>query len=295
MTKICLICNPTAKSGAAAKSIDDAIARLNERKADYTVKTTMYPLHATELAKEAITEGYDVIAAVGGDGTVREVALALVNTDSVLGILPCGTGNDFSRPLGISTELSKAVDVLLDGEDHPVDAGMANDQIFFNVAGFGFDVDVLDYTELYKPKHKNGSIAYLRGVLKAMFDLKLRKTTLEFPDGTLEKNCLLTAAGNGTHFGGGMMVTPLADFQDGLLDICIIHDVNRISLLTVLPRFMKGKHLSCHKMVTYRKEPWVKITCDPVSRIEVDGERMDGTPVTFKILPGALKVRLPIK
>lgn len=295
MSRICLICNPTAKSGAAAKTIETVIGQLKEQNADYTVKTTQYPCHATELAKEALKEQYDVIAAVGGDGTVREVALGLIGTEAVLGILPCGTGNDFSRPLGISTDLSSAIDVLLNGEDHYVDAGQANEQIFFNVAGFGFDVDVLDYTELYKPKHKNGSIAYLRGVLKAMFDLKLRKTTLEFQDGTIEKNCLLTAAGNGTHFGGGMMVTPLADYQDGLLDICIIHDVNRFNLLTVLPRFMRGKHLGFHKLVTYRKEPWVKITCDPVSRIEVDGERMDGTPVTFRILPNALKIRLPRK
>lgn len=293
MERICLIGNPAAQSGNAEAYIRHAEAILKERKVDLLVQWTDAPGHATRLAEQAVADGYDLIVAAGGDGTVREVAMGLLHKDAVLGILPCGTGNDFVRPLGIPLDVEAAIDVLLHGDTRCADAGMANDQVFFNVAGFGFDVDVLDYTELFKPKCKKGSTAYLLGVLKAMFSLKLRKTTLEFEDGTLQKNCLLTAAGNGTHFGGGMMVTPLADPFDGLLDICIIHDANNIfTLLFVLPRFMKGKHLST-RFVTYRKERSVKITCDPVSRIEVDGERMDGTPVTFRILEQALKLRLP--
>ncbi len=294
MERYCLIANRTSGSGSAGAYIDRVKAMLEERSINFTIRETQYPGHATELAKAAVEEGFDVIAAVGGDGTLRETALSVVHTDRVLGLLPCGTGNDYARAVGIPTDAAAALDILLNGENRVVDAGQANDQVFFNIAGFGFDVDVLDYTEEFKPKCKNGETAYRLGVLKALFGLKLRKTTLTFPDGTIERNVLMAAAGVGTHFGGGMNVLPESDMSDGLLDVCIAHDVNRITVLGLLPKFIKGKHVGL-KCITYRKATEVSVVCDPVSRIEVDGERMDGTPVTFRVLPGALKIRAPKK
>ena len=292
MERYCLISNRVAGSGSAGAYIDRVKALMENRGVDFEIRETQYPGHATELAKAAVDEGFDVIVAVGGDGTLRETALSVVHTDRVLGLLPCGTGNDYARPLGIPTDAEAALDILLNGETRTVDAGMANDQIFFNIAGFGFDVDVLDYTEQFKPKCRNGETAYRLGCLKAVLGLKLRRSTLTFPDGTIERNVLMAAAGVGTHFGGGMNVLPESDMSDGLLDVCIAHDVKRIGVLKLLPKFIKGKHLGL-KCITYRKATEVSVVCDPVSRIEVDGERMDGTPVTFRILPGALKVRAP--
>ncbi len=294
MERYCLIANRTSGSGSAGAYIDRVQFMLEARGVDFEIRETQYPGHATELAKAAVADGFDVITAVGGDGTLRETAMSVVHTGRVLGLLPCGTGNDYARPLAIPKDPEAALDILLNGENRVVDAGMANDQIFFNIAGFGFDVDVLDYTEEFKPKCKNGETAYRLGVLKAVLGLKLRKTTLTFPDGTIERNVLMAAAGVGTHFGGGMNVLPESDMSDGLLDVCIAHDVNRLRLLQLLPKFIKGKHLGL-PVITYRKATEVSVVCDPVSRIEVDGERMDGTPVTFRVLPGALTVRAPKK
>lgn len=294
MERYCLIANRTSGSGSAGAYIDSMKVMLEARGVDFTIRETMYPGHATELAKAAVDEGFDVIVAVGGDGTLRETALSVIHTDRTLGLLPCGTGNDYARALGIPTDAEAALEILLHGETKVVDAGQANDQIFFNIAGFGFDVDVLDYTEEFKPKCKNGETAYRLGVLKAVFGLKLRKTTLTFPDGTIEQNVLMAAAGIGTHFGGGMNVLPQSDMSDGLLDVCIAHDVGRLRLLSLFPKFIKGKHVGL-PVITYRKATEVSVVCDPVSRIEVDGERMYGTPVTFRVLPRALKVRAPKK
>jgi lipid kinase, YegS/Rv2252/BmrU family len=292
MERFCLITNPTSKSGTAGAYIEQVKALLDAQGADYEIRETQRPGHATELAKAAVNEGFDVIVAVGGDGTMRETALSVVHTDRVLGLLPCGTGNDYARAVGIPTDAESAVDILLHGQNKVVDAGQANDEIFFNVAGYGFDVDVLDYTEYYKPKCKKGSTAYRLGCLKAVAGLKLRKSTLTFPDGTIERNVLMAAAGIGTHFGSGMNVLPESDMSDGLLDVCIAHDVGRLRLVSLLPKFIKGKHLGL-KYITYRKTTEVTVVCDPVSRIELDGERMDGTPVTFRVLPGALTLRAP--
>ncbi len=292
MERFCLIANPTSGSGNGRTYLEQARRILDARGVDYAVKETQYPGHATLLAKEAIDEGFDVIVAVGGDGTLRETAMSVVHTDRVLGLLPCGTGNDYARPLGLPSDPETAIGILLNGEDRVVDAGEANGTVFFNIAGFGFDVDVLDYTEQFKPKCRNGETAYRLGCLKAVLGLKLRKTTLTFPDGTIEQNVLMAAAGVGTHFGGGMNVLPESDMSDGLLDVCIAHDVNRLRLLSLLPKFIKGKHIGL-PVITYRKATEVSVVCDPVSRIEVDGERMDGTPVTFRVLPKALTVRAP--
>ena len=294
MERYCLIANRTSGSGSAGAYIDRVREQLTARGVDFAIRETQRPGHATELAKAAVDEGFDVITVVGGDGTLRETAMSVVHTDRVLGLLPCGTGNDYARALGVPTDMDAALDILLNGETKTVDAGMANDQVFFNIAGFGFDVDVLDYTEEFKPKCRNGETAYRLGCLKAVLGLKLRKSALTFPDGTIERNVLMAAAGVGTHFGGGMNVLPESDMSDGLLDVCIAHDVKRLGVLKLLPRFIKGKHIGL-KCITYRKTTEVSVVCDPVSRIEVDGERMDGTPVTFRVLPGALKVRAPKK
>ena len=292
MERYCLIANPTSGSGNGRTYLERVRALLDARGVDYAVKETQYPNHATVLAKEAVDEGFDVIVAVGGDGTLHETAMSVVHTDRILGLLPCGTGNDYARPLGIPTDAEAAVEILLHGENRVVDAGEANGTVFFNIAGFGFDVDVLDYTEEFKPKCRNGETAYRLGCLKAVLGLKLRRSTLTYPDGTVEQNVLMAAAGIGTHFGGGMNVLPESDMSDGLLDICVAHDVGRLGVLKLLPKFIKGKHIGL-PVISYRKATEVSVVCDPVSRIEVDGERMDGTPVTFRVLPKALTVRAP--
>ncbi|MDD3400485.1 MAG: diacylglycerol kinase family lipid kinase [Eubacteriales bacterium] len=289
MTDYLLIHNPVAGNGASIVALNRAKELLDAANTSYEVWESQYPFHSIDLAKKAIEQGYPCIVAVGGDGTVREVAMSLIETDIPLGIIPCGTGNDYVRPLGIPTNVDKAVDILLKGERLRVDTGEINGQRYINVAGFGFDVDVLDSTERYKKKIKNGSLAYLRGLINALKHLKMRKTHIVLPDRELDFDALLFTAGNGTHFGGGMNITPKANPNDGLLDICIAHDVNKLTVLYMLPKLLKGKHLSS-KHVTYFNATSLTAVCDPISRIEVDGEVMEGTPIDLRIVPQSLTV-----
>ena len=292
-SKLHIIWNPVAGNGAAVKAYALVSAALDERGIPFTSAKSAYPGNSVELARAALADGCERIVALGGDGTVREVASALVGTEAMMGIIPCGTGNDMSRPLGIAKEPIAALDTVLHGTVRKMDACMANNELFFNVAGFGFDVDVLDYTEIYKKKTKNGSIAYLRGLLRAVAGLTRRRTVITWPDGRMEKDVLLLAAGNGTHFGGGMPVTPEADPFDGLMDICVMHDVTRLTVLRLLMKFLKGKHLAEKKYITYFRTAELTAQCEPFSRLDVDGEVLPGTPVTFKVLPQSLRVLLP--
>ncbi|MEA4939535.1 MAG: diacylglycerol kinase family protein [Christensenella sp.] len=287
-----LIWNPVAGNGAAVSAYQLVTDTLAERGIPFTSEKSEYAGNATELAKAAVENGAKKIVVLGGDGTIREVAIAMMNTNIPLGIISCGTGNDIIRALQIPNEPLAALDIALNGQVRDMDAAMANDLLYFNVAGFGFDVDVLRYVEIYKKRMKNGSLAYMRGLLTALLRLNSRKTKISWPEGSMEAEVLIIAAGNGTHFGGGMKVTPKADPFDGLLDICIINNVSKLNAYLILPKFLKGEHLTT-KYVTYFKTTELTAVCEPASLLDVDGDILPGTPVTFRILPKSIRVVVP--
>jgi YegS/Rv2252/BmrU family lipid kinase len=287
-----LIWNPVAGNGAAVNAYQLVTDTLAERGIPFTSEKSEYAGNATELAKAAVENGAAKIVVLGGDGTIREVASAMMNTNVPLGIISCGTGNDIIRALKIPNDPLAALDIVLNGQVREMDAAMANDLLYFNVAGFGFDVDVLRYVEIYKKRMKNGSLAYMRGLLTALLHLNSRKTKISWPEGSMEAEVLIIAAGNGTHFGGGMKVTPKADPFDGLLDICIINNVSKLNAYLILPKFLKGEHLTT-KYVTYFKTTELTAVCEPASLLDVDGDILPGTPVTFKILPKSIRVVVP--
>lgn len=292
---LCMIVNPVAGSGKAMTTWNAVKELLDKAQVGYTLWETQRPGHGTELAKEAVRQGFDTVCALGGDGTVREVALGLLGTKTTLAVIPCGTGNDFVRPLQIPTDPAGAVDVLLLGKPLLVDCGRANNLLYVNVAGFGFDVDVLDSVELFKGKTRSGSMAYLKGLFHALKSFHLRKVTYSI-DGEEETpcDCLLIAASNGTHFGGGLGIAPKADPADGLLDFCIIGNVRNFwDVCVLLPAFLKGTFLKLTKYVTYRRGKTLTARCEPDSRIQVDGERLPGTPVTFALAEEKLRVLVP--
>ena len=185
--------------------------------------------------------------------------------------------------------------MLLYGKVLKVNRCRANDQPFINVAGFGFDVDVLDSVELFKAGTKSGRLAYLKGLFHALGHFHLRQVEYSIDGGqSVSCDCLLIAAGNGTHIGGGLGITPKADPTDGLLDFCIIHDVRGLrDVLALLPAFFRGTFLKKTKYVTYCRGKRLFAQCQPPSRIQVDGERMEGTPVTFSMEEETMQVLVP--
>ena len=298
MSALHLIWNPIAGSGAAKVVFDHLRNRLTELGIDFSESMSAYPGHALILAKEAATAGHKTVLALGGDGTVREVATGLYGSSVPLAVIPCGTGNDLARALHIPRDPDAALDIALNGIARPMDAAEANGELFFNIAGFGFDVDVVIATELYKKTTRSGSMAYVKGVLHALREMSLRKTHLSWIDENdvrheADYNILLLAAANGTHFGGGMNVTPLADPFDGLFDICVLHDFNKPAFLTRLLPFIKGKHLRFRRYISYFRAKELTASCDPLSRIQADGELLKETPCTFRLLPGAIRVMTP--
>ena len=286
-----VICNPTAGNGKALKIGHDISDALQESKAEHLFFNTAYPGHATELARNAVLEGADTVISVGGDGTLREIVYGLYNTDTALGIIPAGTGNDFIKSLGTPKDVMAALDVILKCGPKKTDVVRLNDQIFVNESGAGFDVMVLDYAARAK-KYCQGLLPYLYGVIRTIFHYKSVHIAYTLDDGPrLEKDILVVAVGNGRFIGGGIPISPTAVPDDGYLDAVIVGGMSRLRMLSVLPGLMKAK------ILTFKESEHVRIRKMTMEgkdlRVNIDGEIRPIDRLEIEILPGALLIRRP--
>ena len=288
MERLYFIVNPTAGMDRAKDSFKEVCAMLDEMNMDYSFDYTKNTGHATELAVAAVKRGERYIVSVGGDGTLNEVAQGLVNTEAVLGVLPFGTGNDLAKALDLPTDPREALTVLLLESPRRIDVGIANDRMFFNVSGFGFDVDVLIATERYKKRFR-GMIPYLMGIVHCLAHLRTLHLTIKDDGREWQRDALLISVGIGTHFGGGMNVLPLSDPFDGLFDVCVVKKLSVLRFIRLLPAFIKGGHTG-YKEVEYFRTDHLEVSCPEHSLINYDGELSSDTPVTFRLLPGALNI-----
>ena len=283
------IVNPVSGKGNGIKYFQRAEAYLKQRDISYEVQISQYPKHIIELAKNT-PEDCSIIC-VGGDGSVREVAQAIVNSKRTLGIIPAGTGNDFAAVLGISKEPEKAMEQLLENRLRHVDLFYLNDHCFINVAGVGFDAEVLRWSFKLR-KIFSGFWSYFMAIFTTIFTFRFQKMTMILPDRTIERDILLVAIGNGRFFGGGMVVCPKADPDDGLADVCVIRKVPRIKIPFVLPKFLKGTHLSLPYVEYFRCEQF-KLTTKNAGYFDLDGELTPYEDCVLTIKPHSLHVLVP--
>ena len=290
MDEFHFIVNPIARSGEGKKRFEAAAKHFDAEGIPYRVTFSEYAGHTPVIVREALQNGSKTLVAVGGDGTVRDVAGVLAGTDAVMGILPAGSGNDLCKSLGISMNLDEALAVLKAGNVRKMDACLANDRLFFNVAGIGFDVEVLLRTDQYKEK-LNGMLPYALGIVSALKNL--RPMTLTYSangEETTIQSCIFSV-GNGKYIGGGMKAVPDAIVDDGLFDVIIVKPVKRFVILPLIAFYVGGKHvkLGLGKLMRCKK---LRIHC-PGMTLNMDGELRDTDDAEFEIIPGGLCVRVP--
>lgn len=219
--KILFIINPI--SGVYKKEhIPEKIARyLDFTIYDYTIRTTQYAGHATEIAKEAVEEGFDVVVAVGGDGSINEVAQSLVNTSVALGLIPFGSGNGLAGHLRIEPrDAKKAVEVLNTGKTVKVDAIKTNLRYFFSCAGFGFDAHA---ARRFKAQEIRGLFSYfLAGLREIFYYFKPEFARVKVDDIELEGEFYLFTAFNASQYGYNFGVFPATSMHDGILDVILL-------------------------------------------------------------------------
>jgi len=282
-----MIVNPVAGHGQAARLAEDAGRMLDSLAIAYTRVDTLSPGHGAALAREALERGATRIICVGGDGTAREVASALMGSECVFSVVPCGTGNDFVKTLGLPREPISALKTQLAATPRRIDACTVSGQVFINAAGAGFDAEVVRYTQRYKAR-VGGMLAYLLGVLRALFDARAHDMNLIIDGIPSRRRLMLATVANGRYIGGGMRAAPLADPADGLFDVMLTCEVTRFQILRLLPKFIDGSYLSLRfvERVTCKT---IAISC-PGMCLQVDGELMQMNEALFEIHPGALWV-----
>jgi YegS/Rv2252/BmrU family lipid kinase len=269
---------------------------------DWTEK----PLHASTLVRASLREGCNLIISVGGDGTLNEVVNGFLddsgtlNSEAALAVIPCSSGGDFRRSLGLDGSLPNAVAAILTGETRALDVGRLTcrslkgepiERLYINIASLGMSARV-NYLLRRQPSYLGGSARFFLATLQAFLSHRNERVDFEVEGESLPNLVLNTAAvANGRFFGGGMQVAPRAFLDDRLLDLVIIGAVGLRDFLLWGPKFYRGKHLS-HPRVQYRTVSTVSGSSLAQILVEVDGETIGTLPATFTLLPRALRVRV---
>lgn len=279
------IVNPVAGSGRAQKTVPMIEAEMRERGLNYKVYMTNHQGHATELSRQATLEGCGCVIAVGGDGTAYEVACGLMDSGVPMGIIPVGTGNDFIKTVGIPKDAAQALDFILTHPARPVDVGQLNDRLFLNVSGTGFDVQVLECMEDAK-KVFHGIWPYLIGIIRGIFRYRPVHVAWTVDGETREQDVLLCAVANGRFIGGGIPICPVAEPDDGLLDLIVVENKPRRLIPFYLPGLLMGKVLT-FPFTSHQRCRSVTMK-SPGMHLNIDGEVQAMDEVMFSVMPGRL-------
>lgn len=286
------IANATAGRGKTGRKISKLIHSLNEHKFEFEIELTKTPLHATELAKNAIENGFAKIVVVGGDGTLNETVNGIMQSgkqsEITLGLIPEGGGNDFALNFKLSNQIDKAIDMLKKMKTVSIDIGKIEDFFFINALGFGFDAQVARISRSIK--YLNGLPRYLVAVIKALIKLKKFEAEIILDSHTIKDPFLLLSIGNGLSTGGGFLLTPEARVNDGILDICFIKNVSRRRILSLLPHAIKGQHLKEPEVIVHQSKKII-INSDQVLPIYFDGELpvlKNPHEIQIELIPGAV-------
>lgn len=215
---ICVIHNPIAgtRRGINLQEVATAAGR------SFRLMATKGPGDARELAEQAAKEGYRIVVAAGGDGTVNEVGSGLLGSDSALGILPLGSGNGLARHFGIPMQPAKAIAAIGKGGFTRMDVGQINEKPFFCTAGIGFDAHVSRH---FAASGERGLKSYVRTVLTRYQSFETTDVTATIDGATLHSPCFLMTFANASEYGNGAFIAPQADISDGLLDLCLIDNL----------------------------------------------------------------------
>lgn len=246
---------------------------------------------AAAFARHAAHRGVDVVAAVGGDGTVNEVVNGLDGYDVPLGIIPLGTANDFARQVGIPADADHAMDVILQRKPHRLDTASLNGRRFLNVSTGGVGAEATAETPS-EVKESLGPVAYAIAGVRKLADFRPHRARFVGDGGfRYEGDFLMFAVGLTRSTGGGTMVTPKASMTDGLLDLCIVEGMSRSDFARMTLRVKRGEHLG-QPGVQYVQLPSLTIEGEERISVNVDGETSNGQRLTYRARPQDLWVHI---
>jgi diacylglycerol kinase (ATP) len=286
-TNILFIINPI--SGGKRKIKLPSIIDKYLDKAQYnpTYTFTEYVGHAAEIAGEAEKKDIDVIIAVGGDGTINEVAGKMVNSNKVFGVIPFGSGNGLARFLNIPLKPEKAIALINKGNHQLIDTAELNGRRFFNMAGMGFDAHL---SAVFAGNKKRGLKSYVELGFKEITTYKAKPYRIEIDGQTYNKEAFAISIANSSQYGNNVYISPKSSLTDGYLDICIIHPISLVKLPVLAYQMIAAK---THKssLVEIIRGKQIRIEREANDAVHLDGEPFEmGKELNIIIFPSSLKI-----
>lgn len=287
-----LIANPLAGRGAGERLLPAIRRTLREEGIDFDLVRTTRPLEAVELARQAAADGYQVIVAVGGDGMAHEVVNGMMREEATatLGIIPLGSANDFIKVLNVPPDPIEACRYLARGGSRLIDVGRVGDRYFVNAMGIGFDALVA--IESQKIRYLTGLPRYLLALFRTLLLTYLTPpVTINLEGEIISQPVTMIAAANGRCLGGGFWVAPEAEIDDGLFDVLIADQMNRLGILRFIPEVMRGTHIDKEPVTMTRARHMVVDSAEPLP-VHADGEVLhtDAHHLEMEVLPRRLRV-----
>jgi len=283
-----IIINPIAGKGRSLKALNKVTKLLDKKGIDYRVYITERPGHASVIAAD-LCKTPNSILVLGGEGTMCEVLNGITDFNAVtIGLIPCGTGNDFCKFIGIPSKVEHALDIVLAGKTKFVDfIEYNNGGRCLNCLGTGMDVDVL--VQYLKPGFFKGKLRYYICLLDELFHLKFHKVRIKTDNLDCEKEVFIIALANGKYFGGGMPISPESDVCDGKLNLIIINKLPKRKIPLSLLKFLRGKHLSLPCTESYLVD---KASLEILDEgfMEADGEIKEAKTLDCRVVSNTLKL-----
>lgn len=290
MPSVFVVHNPNSGRAELAQ-----VHRRFDGRSDVTVRDTNSAEHAASLAAQAVGEGFDVVVAAGGDGTVNSVANGIwkASADVVMGVLPLGTANDFAQTLGVPDDLEQACKLLFSMTSRPIDLVELQTETqrrcLANVASGG-NSDRVTEALTDELKQTWGPLCYLRGAIGVLADLESYEVTVAFDDEPAFQTSLWNIiVANGRTNAGHLLVAPRANPEDGLLDVILIRDGSLGDIASLAAQFALSDYLESEQVV-YRQARSFTLESNPRIRFSIDGEAMDEQPVAFRAKPSAVRM-----
>jgi diacylglycerol kinase (ATP) len=288
-----VIANPIAGRGRARAGLPRLERLLAAALGEYDLRLTEAPGHAEELARKAASAGFTQVIAVGGDGTVGEVLNGLAGTETALGIVPVGTGNDLARGVGIPRAPEAAAAGLARAVRRRIDLGEEGGRLFGVIVGVGFAAEAMRQANLRRGPAQ-GSAAILFSIVQTVAKLEPVPVRLFLDDREpVEAPMEALFVLNTRTTGGGLMICPEATPDDGLLDICLMGDISRLDFLVTLPKAYQGRHVG-HPKVSFYRAKSVRLEADRPLIKMFDGDLYGDAPLDALIRPAALDVLVPV-
>lgn len=306
-----LVVNPKSQNGSLGRRWPELSKVVRRELGSFEEAYTRGPSDATELTRNALEDGVEVVVAIGGDGTVNEVVNGFfregkaVAPNAAMGLLPFGTGGDFRKTLNIPKDMAAAAAILSRGKIQSIDIGNLNftepggtqgQRVFANITSFGMSGEI-DEQVNGASKRLGGRMTFMLATLKVSLSFKAKRVRLVFDDEedkAIESTISTVAVANGRYFGGGMMVAPNADIADGKFDVVALEEMGFGKSILFSRHIYKGSHLNLDSVSSRRaKKVYAESIDGQEVLLDMDGEVPGGLPASFSVLPEALRFVVP--